>query len=109
VDPGCRAVKFFNEKFLQLRKLNKTELDRFLATLSCRLEVVFGDVFTERIIENVLCKSFRVLNGAKTAGWCDTLLPRQQMYKFKTHGVLVISQTGETEEIEGAALVNRFP
>jgi hypothetical protein len=110
MDPGCLAVKFFNEKFLQLRKLNKTELDRFLATLSsCRLEVVFGDILTERIIENVLCKSFRVLSGAKTAGWCDTFLPGQQMCKFKTHGVLVVSETGETEEREGAALVNRFP
>ena len=70
-----------NEKFELRRKLNRAELDRFLATPSRRLEVVFRDLFTERIIENVLCKSFRVLNGTKTVPWCDTLLPDQPLPK----------------------------
>jgi hypothetical protein len=63
VEPSSRVVKFFNEKCKLRRKLNRTELDRFLLTLSRRLEVVFRTQFTERIVENVLCKAFRALSN----------------------------------------------
>ena len=110
VDPNSTVIRFFNEHYELRRKLSRTELDRFLATLSRRLEVVFVcELFTERIIENILCKAFRVLKGAKRANWCDTLLPGQQLFQFKSHCVLVISPNGETEEAEGAAIINRFP
>jgi hypothetical protein len=112
VDPSSRVVKFFNEEFDLRRKLNRTELDRFLATLSRRLEVVFDTPFTDRIIENVLCKAFRELSHNETKkaqSWCDTLLPGQQLYKFESNFVLVVSPSGETEEVEGDAIVNRFP
>ena len=108
VDPKSKVVEFFNKKFDLKRKLNRTELDRFLSTLSRRLEVVFDGKFTERIIENILCKAFRCLGGRIT-NWCDTLLPGQQLFQFKSHYVLVISPNGEIEEAEGDAIINRFP
>jgi hypothetical protein len=37
VDPTSRVVKFFNDEFRLRRKLNRTELDRFMATLLKRL------------------------------------------------------------------------
>jgi hypothetical protein len=91
--------------------LNKTELDRFMATLSRRLGVVFGSIFTDRIVENILCKTFRALSndGQKNHSWCDTLLPGQQLYRFKTDFILIVSESGETEEVEGDAIINRFP
>jgi hypothetical protein len=113
VDPTSRVVKFFNDEFRLRRKLNRTELDRFMATLLKRLEVVFDTTFTDRIVENILCKAFRVLsknNGnKKVLAWCDTLLPGQQIFDFKSNFVLVLSQGGEMEEVEGDAIVNRFP
>jgi hypothetical protein len=44
---------------------------------------VFASEFTEQIIEHVLRKAFRGLNGAKTAP-CDTLLPGQQLFHSKS-------------------------
>jgi hypothetical protein len=86
-------------------------LDRFLSTLSCRLEVAFNTRFTERIVENFLCKAFRSLStqDAKKAQWCDTLLPGQLLYQFDGNVILVLSPSGETEELEGNAIMNRFP
>jgi hypothetical protein len=107
VDPSGKVVKIFNNKFELKRNLNRTELDRFLATPLHRSEV-FASEFTEQIIEHVLCKAFRGLNGAKTAPWCDTLLPGQQLFHFKSHCVLAISWNGDTEEAEGTAIINRF-
>jgi hypothetical protein len=86
-------------------------LDRFRSTLSCRLEVAFDTGFTERIVEKVLCKAFRSLStqDAKKAQWCDTLLPGQLLYQFDGDSILVLSPSGETEEVEGNAIMNRFP
>jgi hypothetical protein len=111
VEPSSRVVKFFNEKYKLRRKLNRPELDRFLSTLSCRLEVAFNTRFTERIVENVLCKRFRSLStqDAKKAQWYDTLLPGQLLYQFDGDYILVLSPSGETEELEGNAIMNRFP
>jgi hypothetical protein len=75
VEPNSRVVKFFNEKYKLRRKLNRIELDRFLATITRRLEVGFDTEFTERIIENLLCKAFRELSNKdqkKALAWCDT-------------------------------------
>jgi hypothetical protein len=41
--------------------------------------------------------------------WCDTLLPGQLLYKFESNYISVISPSGKTEQIEGDAIVNRFP
>ena len=112
MDPGSRVVKFFNEKYKLRRKLNRTELDRFLSTLSRRLEVVYNTRFTERIVENVLCKAYRALSNQETkrvVSWCDTLLPGQLLYKFEGKSISVISPSGKKEEIEGDAIMNRFP
>jgi hypothetical protein len=49
VEPSSLVVKFFNEKYKLRRKLNRTELDRFLLSLPRQLEVVFKTRFTERI------------------------------------------------------------
>jgi hypothetical protein len=87
-------------------------LDRFLATLSRQLEVVFDTPFTEQILENVLCKAFRVLSkreAKKPLIWCDTLLPQQRLYGFKSDYIFVISPNGNTEEVEGVAIANWFP
>jgi hypothetical protein len=112
VDPSSRVVKFFNERFQLRKKLTRTELDRFLATLSCRLTVVFEIEFTDRICENLLCKVFRVLSKKDTRkgqSWCDTLGLGQQVFKFEPGFILVVSPDGQTEEVEGDAIVNRFP
>jgi hypothetical protein len=113
VDPTSRVVKFFNDEYQLRKKLNRTELDRFMATLLKRLEVVFGTTFTDRIVENVLCKAFRVLSNKgskkKTETWCDTLLPGQQLFHFESDFISVLSPNGETEEVDGDAILNRFP
>jgi hypothetical protein len=98
IDPMLCVVKFFNDKYQLQRKLNRTELDRFMATLLKQLEVVFNTTFTERIVENVLCKAFRMLknnnSNKKVEMQCDTLLPGQQHYKFKSNFILVLSPSG---------------
>ncbi len=112
VETSSRVVKFFNEKYKLRRKLNRTELDRFLSTVSRRLEVVFKTQFTERIVENVLCKTFRALSkqdAKKGPSWCDTLLPGQLLYKFESNYISVISPSGETERMEEKAIVTRLP
>ena len=113
VDPTSRVVKFFNEEYRLRKKLNRTELDRFLATLLKRLEVVFGTTFTDRIVENILCKAFRCLSDKESQkmieSWCDTLLPGQQLFQFEQNFILVMSPNGETEEVEGDSILNRFP
>jgi hypothetical protein len=103
---SSRAVKFFNEKYKLRRKLNRPELDRFLSTLSCRLEVAFVTRFTERIIENVLCKAFRSLStqDAKKAQWCDTLLPGQLLYQFDGDSILVFLQAARQKNWKGMLL-----
>jgi hypothetical protein len=84
-----------------------------MATLLKRLEVVFYMAFTERTVENILCKSFRELSNnkgtKKVQMWCDTLQPGQQLYKFKNDFILVLSSGGQMEEVEGDAIVNRSP
>jgi hypothetical protein len=84
-----------------------------MATLLKRLEVVFGTIFTDRIVENVLCKSFRALSKKdgkeKKESWCDTLLEGQQVFQFETDFIIVLSPSGETEEVDGDAILNRFP
>jgi hypothetical protein len=112
VEPSSRVVKFFNEKYNLRRKLNRRELNRFLSTLSLRLEFIFKTRFTERIVEKVLCKAFSALSNQdskKKPSWCDTLLPGQLLYKFESNSISVISPSGETEQMEGSAIVNRFP
>jgi hypothetical protein len=113
VDPNLCIVKFFNKEYQLRRKLNRTELDRFLATLLKRLEVVFDMSFTDRVVKNILCESFRELSQNKGSKqiqmWCDTLQPGQQLFEFKTNYMLVLSPGGKTEEVEGEAIVNRFP
>jgi hypothetical protein len=92
--------------------LNRSELDRFFATVSRRMEVVFCTKFTDRIVENLLCKTFRVLsnNGQQEAArWCDTLIAQQQLYQFNHGSTLVISADGSMEEVEGNAIIHRFP
>jgi hypothetical protein len=111
-EPSSRVVKFFNEKYKLRRKLNRTELDRFLLTLSRQLEVVLKTRFTERIVKNVLCKAFRALSkqdAKKGPSWCDTLLPGQLLYKFESNSISVISPSSEREQLERSAIVNRFP
>jgi hypothetical protein len=113
VDPTSGVVKFFNDKYQLHKKLTRTELDRFMATLLKRLEVVFGTTFTDRIVKNVLCKSFRALSHKdsrkKKESWCDTLLPEQQSFRFETNFILVMSPDGETEAVNGDSILNRFP
>jgi hypothetical protein len=101
VEPSSRVVKFLNEKYKLRRKLNRPELDRFLSTLSCRLEVAFNTRFTERIVENVVCKAFRSLStqDAKKAQWCDTLLPGQLLYQFDGDSILVHFSKGRGRRI----------
>jgi hypothetical protein len=60
---GSFPPRLLGNSGFNLRKLNRAELDRFLATLSRQLEVVFEATFTERILENVLCKAFWELKG----------------------------------------------
>jgi hypothetical protein len=112
VDPSSCVVKFFNEEFKLRIKLSQSDLDRFLATLSNRLEVVCEAQFTERILENVQCKAFHLLNKPKTKKpltWYDTLSPQQRLYGFNSDSIFVISPNGDKEEVEGVAIVNRFP
>jgi hypothetical protein len=61
--------------------------------------------------KNVLCKAFRSLStqDAKKAQWCDTLLPGQLLYQFDGDYILVLSPSGEKEELEEHAIMNRFP
>jgi hypothetical protein len=91
------------------KKLNKTELDRFLKTIAQRLEVVFGWRFTLRICENLLCKAFRVLSNKAEAKWCDTICPLQFLFVFKSGSIEIIHPTSEREVLEGDAVINRFP
>jgi hypothetical protein len=67
-----------------------------MATLLKQLEVIFDTTFTDRIVENFLCKAFRALSNndstKKGQSWCDTLLLGQQLYKFKSNFILVLSQ-----------------
>jgi hypothetical protein len=113
VDPTSRVVKFFNDEYQLRKKLTRTELDRFMATLLKRLEVVFGTTFTDRTVENVVCKSFRALSNndskKKMESWCDTLLPEHNFFQFETNFILVMSPDGETEEVDGDSILNRFP
>jgi hypothetical protein len=112
VEPNSRVVKFFNDKYNLRRKLNRIELDRFLATITHRLEFGFDTEFTERIIENLLCKAFRELSNKdqmKALSWCDTLCSTQQIYQFNSNFIVVVYPNGETEQFEGNAIVNRNP
>jgi hypothetical protein len=112
VDTSSRVDKFFNEKYKLRRKLNRMELDCFLLTVSRQLEVVFKTHFTERIVENVLCKAFRALSkqdAKKGPSWCDALLPGQLLYRFESNSISLISPSGEIEQMEEKAIVTRFP
>jgi hypothetical protein len=112
VEPNSRVVKFFNEKYKLRRKLNQLELDPFLATITRPLEVGFDTEFTERIIENLLCKAFRELSNKdqkEALSWCDTLCSTQQIYQFDSNFIVVVYPNGETEQFEGNAIVNRIP
>jgi hypothetical protein len=112
VEPNSHVVKFFNEKYKLRRKLNRIELDRFLATITRRLEVGFDTEFTERIIENLLCKSFQKLSNndqQKALSWCNTLCLTQQIYQFNSNSIVVVYPNGETGQFEGNAIVNRIP
>jgi hypothetical protein len=84
-----------------------------MATLAKRLEVVFETNFTDRIVENVLCKALRALSNKqskkKKETWCDTLFPGQPLFQFEPNVVLVLSPDGETEEVDGDLILNRFP
>ncbi len=55
-------------------------------------------------------KAFRELSSnndtKKVQSWGDTLLPGQQLYKLKSNFMLVVSPGGETEEVEGDAIVS---
>jgi hypothetical protein len=107
VDPGNHVVKFFNDKFKLQKKLKRKELDCFLTTVCQQFEVAFDTMFTDRIIENILCKTYRVLNNCDK--WCDTLQPGQLLFNFQSNCVLVISPNGENKEVDGDAIVNPFP
>jgi hypothetical protein len=113
VDPASRVVKFFNDEYQLRKRLNRAELDRFLATLMKRLGVVFVNTFTDRIVENILCKAFRALSNKdskrKTERWCDTLPPGQLIFQFEDDFIIVLSPNGDTEEVDGQAIMNRFP
>jgi hypothetical protein len=93
--------------------LTRQSLEWFMAILLKQLEVVFDTTFTDWIVENVLCKMFRALsnNDSTKKGqlWCDTLLLGEQLYKFKSNFILVLSPSGKTEEVEGDVIVNCFP
>jgi hypothetical protein len=77
----------------------------------CRqFEVAFDTMFTDRVIENVLCKMYRVLNNCdKNSKWCNTSQPGQLLFNFQSNCVLVISPNGENKEVDGDAIVNCFP
>jgi hypothetical protein len=75
------------------------------------MEDVFSTKFTDRIVKNLLCKTYRVLskNGQQEATrWCNTLLPQQQLYQFNHNSTLVVSANGSMEEVEGNAIIHRF-
>jgi hypothetical protein len=113
VDPASRVVKFFNDEYQLRKRLNRAELDRFLATLLKRLGVVFDNTFTHRIVENILCKAFRALSKKdskrKTERWCDTMPPGQLIFQFEDDFITVLSPNGDTEELDGQSIMNRFP
>lgn len=108
-------VQFFNEEFELRRKLNAAELRRFLKTLAQRFEVVFGRAFTKRVLENVLCKVYRILNNKKAnkkitqEKWCDTLQPGQLLFDFTFQSIVRLGLDGGLESIEGDAVMTRFP
>jgi hypothetical protein len=112
LDPASRPIKFFSDvdRYKVGKKLVGPELDRFIAALLCRFEFAFKSPFTERIMENILCKARRVLsNDMGDERWCDTLLTDQRLYQFKKNSVLVLSPCGGVEEVEGNAVINRWP
>ena len=113
MDPQSGAVKFFYEEYEFCKKLSGSELDRFLVTLLKRLEVVFKTIFTEHIIEKKLCKAFRALRSQKCPKrqehWCDTLQVGHILFLFKTGCFIILSPSGESEEVDGESILNRFP
>ena len=41
--------------------------------------------------------------------WCDTLPPGQLIFQFKDDLIIVLSPNGDTKEVDGQAIMNRFP
>jgi hypothetical protein len=80
-------------------------------TMCRRFQVAFNAMLTDRIIENVLCKTCRVLNNCdkKKLKWCHTLQPGQLLFNFQSNCILVISPNGENEEVDGDAIVHCLP
>lgn len=113
-DPTSRVVQYFNDEFELKKKLNATELRRFMKTLAQRFQVAFERTFTKRVLENILCKVYRVLNNPKTnksvkEKWCDTLQQGQVLFNFRPNSIQITFSDGSSEIIEGDAAITRFP
>jgi hypothetical protein len=48
-------------------------------------------------------------DAKKRSPWCNTLLSGQLLYQFESKSISVISPSSDREQVEGKAIVYRFP
>ena len=76
-----KAIKHFKEKF-NLTELGKKEgIRRLLKDLQAALTNAFHQRFTIRLVENILCKLYRIDSGQRYQ-FSNTFLGRQDLYEF---------------------------
>ena len=112
MEPENRAVLFFNERFRLHKKLNTAELDRFFKTLAQRFKVAFNKPFSRRLLENILCKAYRILNykvGQRRPKWCDILVPGQLLFEFENELLKITYPDGSIADYELNCLIHRYP
>jgi hypothetical protein len=112
MEPENCAVLFFNERFRLHKKLNKAELDRFFKTLAQRFKVAFNTPFSRRVLENILCKAYRILNykvGQRRPKWCDTLVPGQLLFEFKNELLTITYPDGSVAHYELDYIIHQYP
>jgi hypothetical protein len=112
MDPENRVVLFFNERFRLHKKLNTAELDRFFKTLAQRFKVAFNKSFSKRVLENILCKAYRILNykvGQRQPKWCDTLVPGQLLFEFENELLTITYPDGSVADYELDCIIQRYP
>ena len=81
VDKGSKYMAYFIKTYATGQTMRGSDCDRLVSTLVHRFSELRGEKVTMSVVENIMCKSYRVLNksGSDTK-WADTLYPGQTLF-----------------------------
>jgi hypothetical protein len=105
VSPKSKYIKYFIKTY---HGGKVTKLDGIMEALRLNVESRFQIIVTPNKLENILCKTFRFMNGGDS-NWSDLYEPEQNLFRFEGDKVeILMHKDGAWKMLEGTAIISEW-